>query len=203
MKNQSNPIPKAVTTLPPGYQSLYSLDLKKDIRVAMFLNIAVLIMFLVWGYIFIRIGTILRPSVWIEGLNLLDEVDLISLLMIFVVMVLLHEGIHGLFFWVFTKERPHFGFKLLYAYAAAPDWYIPRTKYLWIGLSPLVLISILGVAIIPWFPVHWLPGLILFLTINAAGSMGDVYIILVTLSHPKDILIQDLGDSFTIYGKLS
>jgi hypothetical protein len=203
MNTQTNPTPKAVKTLPPDYQPLYSLDLKSNIRVAMSLNLAVLFMFFIWGYFFIRIGTILRPSAWFGDQTFLVEIELLHVVMVFIIMVILHEGIHGLFFWLFTRERPHFGFKLLYAYAAAPDWYIPRDKYILVGLSPLVLVSIVGVAIIPWFPVQWLPGLILFLTVNAAGSMGDAFIIFVTLSHPKDALIQDLGDSFTIYGRSS
>jgi hypothetical protein len=64
----------------------------------------------------------------------------------------------------------------------------------------MILISLLGVAFIPWCPVAWMPALILFLTINAAGSMGDVYVVLKLLSQPDDALIQDLGDSFTIFG---
>jgi hypothetical protein len=202
MKNQPSP-PPAAKILPPDYQPLYTLDLKNNFRVAMSLNLAVLFMFFVWGYFFIRISEILRSSTWLGEQTFLTEIGLIHVVVVFIVMILLHEGIHGLFFWIFTRERPKFGFKLFYAYAAAPEWYIPRNKYIWIGLAPLILVSIVGVAIIPWVPILWLSGLILFLTVNAAGSMGDAFIILVTLSQPKDILIQDLGDSFTIYGRSS
>jgi len=200
MNTQTHPAPQAVKTLPPNYQQRYNLDLKENFRVALSLNLAVLFMFFVWGYFFIRIATILRPSAWLGEQGFHGEVDLVHVVVIFAIMVVFHEGIHGLFFWLFTKERPHFGFKLLYAYAAAPEWYIPRNQYIWIGLSPLVLVSILGVVLFPWISIDWFPGLILFLTINAAGSMGDAFIILVTLSHSKNVLIQDFGDSFTIYG---
>lgn len=200
MNAQTHPTPQAVKILPKNYQARYMLDLKKNIPVALSLNLAVLFMLFIWGYFFIRIATILRPSAWFGEQGFLGEIGIIHVVLVFVFMVLIHEGIHGLFFWLFTKERPHFGFKLLYAYAAAPEWYIPRDKYIWIGLSPLVLVSILGVALFPWIPIDWFPSLILLLTINAAGSMGDAFIILVTLSHSKNVLIQDLGDRFTIYG---
>ncbi len=200
VNTQPHPTSKAVKTLPPNYQPRYRLDLKENFRVALSLNAAVLFMFFVWGYFFIRIAIILRLSAWTGEQNFLERVGIIHVVVVFVIMVFLHEGIHGLFFWLFTKERPHFGFKLLYAYAAAPEWYIPRNTYIWIGLSPLVLVSIVGVVLFPWISIDWFPGLILLLTINAAGSMGDAFIILITLSHSKEVLIQDLGDSFTIYG---
>lgn len=203
MNTQTHSTPQAVKTLPPNYQPRYTLDLKENFRVALSLNVAVLFMFFVWGYFFVRIATILRPSAWFGEQDFLGGIDLIYVVVVFIIMVVLHEGIHGLFFWLFTKERPHFGFKLLYAYAAAPEWYIPRNKYIWIGLSPLVLVSIVGSTLFPWISIDWLPSLILFLTINAAGSMGDAFIILVTLFHPKNVFIQDLGDSFTIYGNPS
>lgn len=203
MNNETNPPSLALRNLPPDYQTLYSLDLKKNFRVAMILNMGVLFMFFVWGYFFIQISIILHPSAWLGEQAFLTEIDLIHVVVVFIVMVLLHEGFHGLFFWFFTGERPKFGYKLLYAYAAAPDWYIPRNKYIWIGLAPLILVSIVGITIIPWLPSLLLPDLILLLTVNAAGSMGDAFIILVALSRPKDVLVQDLGDSFTIYGKSS
>jgi hypothetical protein len=190
----------ATKTLPPDFEPLYTLDLTKDLRVGMYLNLAVLFMLFIFGYLFLWAGRTLRPEAWSGEQTLLGEIGLVDLAVVFVLMVLLHEGIHGLFFWVYTGERPKFGLKLLYAYASAPDWYIRRNPFMWVGLSPLILISLSGVLLIPWIPVGWIPALILFLTINAAGSMGDAFIILKLLSQPDDALIQDLGDSFTIYG---
>lgn len=200
MNNKLPPKTPATKILPPGYEPLYTLDLTKDLRVGMYLNLAVLFMFFVFSYLFISVGRTLRPEAWAGEQTLLGEVGLLDLLIVFALMIILHEGIHGLFFWVFTRERPKFGLKLLYAYAAAPDWYIRRNPFMWVGLSPMLLISFFGVAVIPLVPSSWMPVLILFLTINAAGSMGDVFIVLKLLSQPDDALIQDLGDSFTIYG---
>jgi hypothetical protein len=192
---------KPTKTLPPDYQTVYALDLVKNVRVALFLNLAVLITFFIFGGVFSRISAQIRPEMAVGGeQSFLADVNILSLVIAFIVMVLLHEGIHGFFFWVFTKERPNFGFKLLYAFAAAPEWYIPRNQFIWVGSSPLVLISIAGVALMPLFPISWISGLVFLLTFNAAGSMGDVYTIIKALTYPKDILINDQGESFTIYG---
>ena len=68
------------------------------------------------------------------------------------VMIVLHEGLHGLFFWLFTREKPKFAFKGFYAYAAMPDWYLPKKEYLITALAPLVgitLLGVLGLALLP------------------------------------------------------
>ena len=56
--------------------------------------------------------------------------------------LVVHELIHGLFFWLFTGSAPRYGLGLSYAYAAAPDWYIPRRKYQVTGLAPVVIIGL-------------------------------------------------------------
>src|SRR6266699_209791 len=74
------------------------------------------------------------------------------------VVLILHELTHGLFFWLFTKSRPAFGFKGWYAYAAAPGWYLPRAQFLVVVGAPLTLLSLLGEALlllVPWAVVPW------------------------------------------------
>lgn len=188
-------------TLPPDYKPLYTLDLTKNIGVAIFLNIAVVIMFVGFGRWFALLSMRLRPELWKDwGQITVSDIDLLSLGIAFVLMVVLHEGIHGLSFWLVTREPPKFGVKLLYAFASAPDWYIPRNQFIAVGLAPLVLLSILGVVLMPLFPLNWTPGLIFFLTFNAAGSVGDLLTVFILFYRPKDVLVNDLGDSFTIYG---
>lgn len=200
MTEKSIQTPHATKTLPPDFEPLYTLDLTKDLRVGVYLNLAVLFMFFVFGYIFLWLARTLRPEAWSVDRILLSEIGFLDLAIVFALMIILHEGIHGMFFWFYTREPPRFGLKLLYAYAAAPDWYIRRNPFIWVGLSPLILISIFGLIAILWAPVSWIIALILFLTVNAAGSMGDVFIVFKLLSQKGEVLIQDMGDSFTIYG---
>jgi len=114
-------------------------------------------------------------------------------------MVFLHEGIHGLFFWIFTKEKPKFGFKLIYAYAGAPGWHITKWPYLVIGIAPLIIISIIGFAVMLIVPVEWIIPIMLFITINAGGAAGDIYTVFWLLKSPENILVHDSGDWVKIF----
>jgi hypothetical protein len=201
MTNKPTQTLHTTKTLPPDFEPLYTLDLTNDLRVGIFLNLAVLFMFFVFGYFFLWLVRTLRPESWSFDLILLSEIGFLDLAIVFALMIILHEGIHGIFLWVFTREPPRFGLKLLYAYAAAPDWYIRRNSFIWVGLSPMILISIFGLIAILLVPVSWMIALILLLTVNAAGSMGDVFIVIKILTQEGDVLIQDIGDSFTIFGK--
>jgi hypothetical protein len=191
---------KPTKTLPPDYKPLYILDLTKNFKAAIFLNLGALLAFFLYIRLFIWIGTSLRPELGVGELISLWSMDILTMIAAFVIMVFLHEGFHGFFFWLITKERPKFGFKLAYAYAAAPDWYIPRNQFIIVGLAPLVLIAIIGIALMPFLPLAWIPTLIFLLIFNSAGAMGDVVTVVISLFYPKQFLVNDLGDSFTIYG---
>jgi hypothetical protein len=117
----------------------------------------------------------------------------------FAAVLLLHELVHGAFFWLITRSRPVFGLQAAYAYAAAPNWYIPRNPYLVVGLAPLILLTLTGVALLPWLPAALLLPWIFALAVNASGSIGDVYIIGWLLTRPAGALVNDHGDCIHIY----
>ncbi|MBN2501314.1 MAG: DUF3267 domain-containing protein [Anaerolineales bacterium] len=189
-------------TLPEAYQQLYSLDLSKNILALIALNAAALPIFFIAGWVFIRLSIWLRPAYWQGGEILaLGLGELIGVLIAIVLMLVIHEAIHGIFFWIFTKERPRFGFHGLYAYAAAPDWYLPRNKYLVVGLAPLVLISVVGVLVMPITPLVAFPALFTLLVLNAAGAIGDIYVTLRLLFGPEDVFVNDHGDKFAVFGR--
>jgi hypothetical protein len=189
-------------TLPEEYQRLYALDLSKNVVALIGLNLAALPIFFIAGWVFIRLSIWLRPAYWQGGdILALGLGELIGVLAAIALMLLIHEAIHGIFFWVFTKERPRFGFHGLYAYAAAPDWYLPRNKYLVVGLAPLVLISVVGVLVMPITPLVAFPALFTLLVLNAAGAIGDIYLTLRLLFGPEDVFVNDHGDKFAVYGR--
>jgi hypothetical protein len=93
------------------------------------------------------------PNLALQLSSLTDLVTFIGVvLLLLAVQVILHELIHGFFFWFFTRSRPTFGFKGFYAYAAAPDWYLPRNQHLIVALAPLVLITGLGLVLLTFVP---------------------------------------------------
>lgn len=184
--------------LPGDYERVYNLNLAKNVNMAIWLQVVVLVLaYLLWHLFGVVVaGMRTDPNIvrftW-------SAAELPLLLISFFLMVVLHEGIHGLFFWVYTKERPKYGFKLAYAYAAAPDWYLPRNQFIMVGLAPLVILSILGVAAAPLFSTGVIKGLVFFLTLNAAGAVGDMFTVLVMLRYSKSALVNDLGEEFSVY----
>ena len=200
----------ATKTLPEDYQAYATIALAKNKRLFLFLNLVGLVLFFGFGWFFVQIALLLRPAV----APLLHVIDTTSsggifftlpiawiagvLLACFLVPVL-HEAAHGLFFWFFTRERPRFAYKVVYAYAAAPDWYLPRGPYLLVGLAPLVWLSLLGVALLPVLPLALLPGLLACLVLNAAGAVGDIAMICWLLFQPATMLARDTGDAVTLY----
>jgi hypothetical protein len=193
---------EATKTLPPGYTARGSIDLQENQRALIILNIASLPVLLLAGWLMFWFTITVRPelsagSFQLEGLEILGALAGVVLLM--ALMITLHEAIHGLFFWLFTRERPFFGLKTFYAYAAAPDWYIPRGPYLVVGLAPLVVITLLGMALVPVAPPLLLAAVLLVVVANAAGAVGDIAVVGWLLLQRRPTLVCDKGDAITIY----
>ena len=190
--------------LPTNYALENMFDLKNNRKLLIWLNVAGLGLMVLFIWLFWQIVVLIRPelsstfTLKIDGLGSVFGVLVVFLLSIFVVLTL-HELVHGFFFWVFTKSRPLFGFKGAYAYAAAPDWYFSRGEYLVVGLSPLVVISLVGILLMPVFPVQWMWVLIAALVMNASGAVGDLAVCGWLLLKPKSLLIRDFGDVIHIY----
>jgi hypothetical protein len=189
--------------LPPDYQLALTIDLRKQPGLMLLLNLIGLGLLLVFGWLFFWLAVRLNPQ---AGLSLSFSFNLPSglsavlvIVASFAAVLLLHELVHGAFFWLVTRSRPHFGLQAAYAYAAAPDWYIPRNPYLVVGLSPLILISLAGVALLPWLPAALVLPWVFALAVNASGSVGDVYIIARLLAGPPSAVVNDHGDCIHIY----
>jgi hypothetical protein len=191
------------TQLPPEYQLRGEIDLSQNKKLALLLNLVGTILIFVFGALFGWLTLRLRPDLTLGSW----EVSSISQLLKFVLVLIgltiaqvtLHELVHGLFFWLATKSRPRYGFKGLYAYAAAPEWYLPRNRYLVVGLAPVVGMSLVGLLFISFVPQGLVLPLFYVIAINAAGSIGDLLVAGWLLFKPATTLIQDAGDAVAIY----
>ena len=195
--------PKPTKNLPDNYvlhRKLCLLDRKSLILVNL------------WGVALFVGSAVLFPRVarWLSGAvntntefiltGLTGIAGFIGLLVgVTVVMIVVHEGLHGVFFYWFTHDMPKFAFKGFYAYAAMPGWYFPRREYLITALAPLVGITalgVLGLALLPsWAdaPLVWL------LILNTSGAVGDLWIAGALLRAPAGVLGCDSGDSAELY----
>ena len=189
---------RATQTLPTGYIAQGSITLKQNRRLLILLNVLGVPWFILCVVFFVYIASLLGAMGNGTGSVTLDATTLLLYVVAVVVtsaaVLVLHELAHGLFFWLFIRSRPRFGFKGVYAYAAAPGWYIPRPQFLVVGLAPLVLISLAGLLALPVTAPPASLVLVFALTVNATGAIGDLYMVVRLLFVPHDALIEDQGD---------
>ena len=192
-------------TLPENYRIARKLDLSSDRRALLLLNLLGLVLIVISGGAFIALLVWLRPLDAIQVLSGAPEgaaakVALgAAIIAAFILLVVLHEAVHGLFFWIVTGAKPCFGFKGVYAYAAAPDWYLPRGPYLLTCLAPLIILTPVGIAVLALAPQPWLVPALFFLAMHTGGAGGDLYMAVLLLGQPANLLALDEGDSFTLY----
>lgn len=173
----------------------------------------ILILMNLWGiallilswFIFTRLANWIRPeharltlSFSIDNI-LTFMLNLLIFVLVAIVMMVVHEAFHGVCFWFFTRARPKFGFKGYYAYAAAPDWFLPKGQYLVTGLAPLIGITLICVVLMFFVPLSWISPLIWMLVLNTSGAVGDLWMVWLLLRSPKDVLARDIGDMIEFY----
>jgi hypothetical protein len=193
----------ATKILPSNFNHRKTLDLSNS-RTVLGLNLAAIPLLFLFGWFFGRIIILLRssdpfPTGFWGVVTTFSIKDLIALILSIVVMVVFHELIHGLFFWLFTHERPKFALRSGYAFAAAPEWYLPKFQYIMVGLSPFVIISIISIVLAALFPPKIIPYLLLIATFNAAGALGDMIVVAWIFRQSDIILVRDQGDKFSIF----
>jgi hypothetical protein len=192
----------ALKALPPGYRLAEGLTID-SVRTFILLNLFSLVPCVVGVAFFYGV------NLAVENLGLRPQADLpagvdvwspLVLLILFVLMIVIHELCHGIAFMVFGA-RPRYGanLKMGVAYAAAPDNYLTRSAYIVVALAPLVAISI-GAVILMALTTGGLRFLIaVFAVINAGSAIGDLWFFTVILRHPPTLLVRDVGDGAELY----
>lgn len=196
---------QATQTLPAGYIRIGRLNLLKDRRLLIGMNILGLALFFLFAWLFTRLLLWLRPEaaggLWQIAIHGWGDLLRITAVLagLTAAVVILHEAAHGVFFWLFTGSMPHFEFKIVYAAASAPGWYLPRLQYIIVGLAPLVLLSLLGTAAMAVVPPGWLPALVAFLVFNASGAVGDLIVVAWVLALRRARLALDEVTAITLF----
>ncbi len=196
----------ATQTLPTSYRKIGTLDVSTNQRLLLIFNLIGLFVVGICGWLFFRALLALRPEDAVrvlrqaQSFTFVETIVLIAAILALTVLhIILHEAIHGIFFWLFTRSRPLFAFRWAYAYAAAPDWYIPRNAFLITTLAPLVLITLAGLILFDFVPFAWLASIWYIITMNAGGAVGDLAVSGWLVGQPPTCLAQDCGDAVTLY----
>lgn len=117
-----------------------------------------------------------------------------------IAVMALHEAAHALAMRL-CGARPQFGVMYLglLAYAAAPGHAFTRAQYAPVGLAPLVglsLLCVLGMYLLAGSA--WVGLLVLAATLNAAGAIGDLWMLGVIVRYPPDALLIDERDGMRV-----
>ena len=203
---------QATTTLPTHYRHQATLDLSKSRKAVVGAIVSGIVLLIIVGWSFLQFTNLVRPSA-LEALRFHDiltttanghtsiTIPFVDVVIPLVLVMLIHELVHGLFYWRFAGQRPTFGIKGLGVYVAAPaEVYFPRNQYLIVGIAPLILLTVVGLLLVTIVPVVVVPILILFVAFNAAGAAGDLLMVARLLSYPPDALMQDSGSGVVVYG---
>lgn len=151
--------------------------------------------------LFIALARINRPGIvqlpsWNPNFSI---PVLLSIFLVFVLVAVVHEGIHGILIWIYTKEIPKLGMHFPGIGVEAPDWHIPRNQMLLVELTPLFSISIIGAILLFFIPSRYIGMVAIGSTINVVGSYMDLAVFLYTYLLPNNSYIKPAEGYASIY----
>lgn len=190
---------KSTTALPQNYEEVLHIDLQKDKKPAVFVNLLALA---IGGVMFV-LGHLLAPIGSLMEFSALSDF-LIRWAVICVAMILYiigHEWVHSIFMRRYCEAKVNFGFTGMYAYAGSAGYYC-RRDYMVIALAPLVAWGILfTIGLIPlfFFSKPWFWSVYLLQIINISGAAGDIYVFFRFRKLPEEILVNDTGVAMTVF----
>lgn len=191
--------------VPHGYAPAGSVVLDGNRRLKRWLNVASVPLLLLAGYSLFTLAAALRPELATHSRSFHDPFEallflgsiVVALLLVPAVVLVVHEGVHGVFFWLFTRDRPRFGYKGWYLYASAPGWYLSRNRFLIVGLSPLISMTAAAIGLTMVLPPVAAAVVLVGAAFNVAGSVGDLYMCARLLAVPSSGVVEDRPDGIT------
>ena len=130
-----------------------------------------------------------------------DALNVVIIVILGTVFIVPHEWLHGLAIRYYGGET-RYGvgvahFILQYAYATT-DHEFSRNQFVVVLLTPLVVLTLLGVPLMIAFEWGWL---IVPLTLNAAGAVADIWMTLTVVAYPAHIRVVDHEAGVRIIGR--
>jgi hypothetical protein len=196
---------KPTQTMPANYTEIGHLDFSENRDLAMILNLVGVGLLFGVGWLLSQALSFLRPA-YLSAENILIITGMrefwrgVLLLVVSLgLMIGLNEGLRGLILWIVTRQRPKLGFHGFYTYTAAPGWYLPRNTAIALRLTPLVLITLAGIALVPFVPLNLVPGVLVLVSLNIATAVGDAVMVWWLSRKPPKALVQDDGESVRVF----
>ena len=190
---------KAVATLPEGYREFYTIDLQKNKKMSLLVNVLavmIAVLLMVPMHFFVPISTLFAME---NGLGSY-VIRFVSLIVLMIAYIVLHELTHGIVMKLLGTKKVKYGFTGLYAFAGSDDYY-GKKAYILIALAPVVLWGIVLAIINPFVPTEWFWVVYFLQILNLSGAAGDYMVTIKFSGFPKAILITDYGLGMTVFSK--
>ncbi len=192
---------KATQTLPSTYipyKNFSPTKWRKTNWVIYILGIA-----LAWlSYSLLRhLAEILRPDFQSHPLHFQTPTPerlwaILILVVILVIVFAIHELVHAIFLYFFTGHFPSLVAGAGGLAIRLHGWYIPRDQFLIANLAPFVVITLVGILLLPAVPQSYISLTVFFTAMNIAGSIYDIFSSAYLFLHPPSIYLATEG---TIY----
>ncbi len=188
---------KAVKELPQNYKEIISIDLQKNKKLSLFVNllaVAVAVIMVIPACFFVPISALFEFGDNPFALLIRCGVLVVSL----IAYIILHELVHGVAMKMCGTKKVKYGFTGLYAFAGSEDFYDKR-GYIFIALAPVILWGAVLAVMNAFVPEEWFWVVYLIQITNISGAAGDAYVTAKFSRLPKDILVHDYGVGMTVY----
>lgn len=189
----------AIKNLPEGYIEIYSIDLQKDKKMAVIVNLIAVIIAAVMAvsmHFVVPIFSIFSMENGFQSYMLRFG----TLLILIILYMVLHELVHGAAMKICGTKEVKYGFSGMYAFAGSKDFY-DKKSYIFIALAPVVLWGIILAVVNPFVPDEWFWVVYLIQISNISGAAGDLLVTVKFSRLPSDVLIQDSGVGMTVFSK--
>lgn len=171
-----------------------------DKRTLFWLNIAALVPLLL-GVVWMAIWwSVVNPLRVVQTEGQIEIPWWLGTIAVFVIVLPLHEVIHGLGIQL-CGHQARYGVKLNLGvlYATAEQALFRRNEYLFVALAPLLVITVIGMALVIVLPTSIGYYVSIGVALNAGGAIGDLWSVVILLRYPATALVRDEGDGFRIY----
>ena len=190
---------KAVEILPEGYCRIDTVDLQKDKKASLMVNLLSVIIALLLAvpmHFVVPIDSFFNME---DGMK--AYLIRFAMLMVCIILyVVLHEAIHGIAMKICRTKKVKYGFTGLYAFAGSQDFY-DKKSYFFIALAPIVFWGIVLAVINLMVPTEWFWVVYMIQIFNISGAAGDLFVTVKFSRLPSDILVQDTGVAMTVFSR--
>lgn len=130
-----------------------------------------------------------------------DHVPALPGILLILLVLPLHELCHGVLIRHYGHQ-PRYGAKWLVMFATSDGAYFRRVEFVRVALAPLVIITAAGGLLLLFLPQGFASWVAWAVTLNAAGSIGDLWMVAVAQRFDSSILIRDEADRMRVFGRV-